>query len=72
MARKIVFLLSFLFIRLLVVAQDNNVEMADTFRANGKIFVVVAVIVTIFAGIIAYLVRFDRKLTKLEKNTNNF
>ncbi|HZH66192.1 MAG TPA: hypothetical protein VEY10_14945 [Flavisolibacter sp.] len=72
MARKIVFLLSFLFIRLLVVAQDNNVEMADTFRANGKIFVVVAVIVTIFAGIIAYLVRLDRKLTKLEKNTNNF
>ena len=72
MARKIVFLLSFLFIRLLVMAQDNNVEMADTFRANGKIFVVVAVIVTIFAGIIAYLVRLDRKLTKLEKNTNNF
>ena len=72
MARKVVFLLSFLFIRLLVVAQDNNVEMADTFRANGKIFVVVAVIVTIFAGIIAYLVRLDRKLTKLEKNTNNF
>ena len=37
-------------------------------RSNGKIYVVIAVIVAIFAGIIIYLVRLDRKLTKLEKN----
>jgi hypothetical protein len=71
MARKIVLLLSALLLQLFLLAQDGKVEMADTFRSNGKIFVVVAVIVTIFAGIIIYLVRMDRKLTKLEKYTNN-
>ena len=53
-------------------AQDSNtVEMADSFRANGKIYVVVAVILTIFAGIILYLVRLDRKISKIEKNQIN-
>jgi uncharacterized membrane protein len=41
--------------------------MADTFRNNGKIYVVVAVLLTIFAGIIIYLVRLDKKITRLEK-----
>jgi hypothetical protein len=44
--------------------------MADAMRDNGKIYVVVAVIVTIFAGIILYLVRLDRKISKLEKNNS--
>ncbi len=48
-------------------AQENSPEMADTMRSNGKIYVVVLVLATIFAGIIAYLVRLDRKITKLEK-----
>lgn len=71
MIRKIKFLLPVLLMCLCATAQQSNVEMADTFRSNGKIFVVVAVIVTIFAGIIFYLVRLDRKLTKLEKNHIN-
>lgn len=66
MARKIILLLSFLFLQLVTIAQEST-EMADTMRSNGKIFVVVAIIVAIFAGIIIYLVRLDRKLTKLEK-----
>jgi CcmD family protein len=41
--------------------------MADEMRSNGKIYVVVAVLTTIFIGIILYLIRLDRKLTKLEK-----
>jgi hypothetical protein len=49
-------------------AQDTQPEMADAMRANGKIYVVVLVLATIFAGIILYLVRLDRKITKLEKN----
>jgi CcmD family protein len=48
-------------------AQENGPEMADKFRADGKIYVVVLVLATIFAGIIAYLVRLDRKISKLEK-----
>jgi CcmD family protein len=46
------------------VAQE--VEMADTLRQDGKIWVVVAVITVVFAGIIAYLVSLDRKIGKLE------
>ncbi|MBS1688054.1 MAG: CcmD family protein [Bacteroidetes bacterium] len=46
----------------------NEPEMADAMRSNGKIYVVVLVLATIFAGIIAYLIRIDRKISKLEKN----
>ena len=46
----------------------TGVEMADRLRADGKIWVVVAVIAAIFAGIIIYLVRLDRQVSKLEKD----
>lgn len=42
-------------------------SMADEMRSNGKIYVVVAVLVTIFIGIVLYLIRLDRKISKLEK-----
>ncbi len=45
----------------------NGIEMADQMRADGKIWVVVAVIAAIFAGIIVYLIRLDRQIGKLEK-----
>ena len=38
----------------------------DFMRSIGKIYVVVAVIVAIFLGLVAYLIYLDRKLTKLE------
>lgn len=43
-------------------------EMADGMRSDGKIYVVVAVLATIFAGIFAYLIYLDRKITKVEKD----
>lgn len=49
-------------------AQTAGPQMADALRSNGKIYVVVFVLATIFAGIFAYLVRLDRKISKLEKN----
>lgn len=49
-------------------AQDGAAEMADALRKDGKIYVVVLVLATIFAGIIALLVRLDRKINKLENN----
>ena len=72
MKRKCYSLLILLFSALASFAQQpsSTVEMADAFRSNGKIYVVVAVILTIFAGIILYLVRLDRKLTRLEKETS--
>lgn len=50
-------------------AQNQSVTMADEMRSNGKIYVVVAVILTIFAGLIIYLVRLDRKISRLEKQS---
>ena len=50
---------------LLSLAQD--VEMADTMRSNGKIYVVVGVIAIIFVGLLVYMVMLDRRLSKLEK-----
>ena len=54
-----------------VTAQTDTtkVEMADGMRANGKIYVVVLVLVTILAGMIFYVARLDRKIGKLEKET---
>lgn len=46
---------------------QGGVEMADRLRADGKIWVVVAVIAAVFIGIIVYLVRLDRQIGKLEK-----
>ncbi len=67
MKHKLISTLFLLLLNLFAFAQNQNVEMADTFRSNGKIYVVVAVILTIFAGIIIYLIRIDRKISKLEK-----
>lgn len=58
----------FMLLSLQAGAQEATPEMADAMRSNGKIYVVVLVLATIFAGIIAYLVRIDRKISKLEKN----
>ncbi|AKD55876.1 CcmD family protein [Spirosoma radiotolerans] len=45
----------------------DGIEMADRLRADGKIWVVVAVIAAVFTGIIIYLIRLDQQLGKLEK-----
>ncbi len=45
-------------------------EMADVMRADGKIYVVVVVLATIFAGIFAYLIHLDRKISNIEKENN--
>jgi CcmD family protein len=51
----------------LLQAQDMDVPMADTFRAEGKIYVVVAVMLVIFSGLVTYLIYVDRKVSKLER-----
>ncbi|WP_421944374.1 CcmD family protein [Pedobacter sp.] len=48
-------------------AQNNGVEMADTLRSDGKIYVVVACIVIILIGLLAYLFSIDKRLKKIEK-----
>jgi uncharacterized membrane protein len=46
---------------------QQNVEMADAFRADGKIYVVVGIMVMSLLGVVLYLVSLDRKMTKIEK-----
>lgn len=64
--RKLIFLTAFIFLSMLLQAQDA--EMADIMRSNGKIYVVIAVMTTILLGVVIYLIRLDRKISKLEKN----
>jgi CcmD family protein len=59
----VVFLVSF-FLSHLAAAQP---EMADTMRSEGKIYVVVAILLIIFVGLIGYLVLLDRKVSRIEK-----
>lgn len=47
------------------VAEDT----AGLMRSNGKIYVVVAVVVTILLGLFAYVFNLDRKISKLEKKS---
>ncbi len=45
---------------------DKNIEMADYLRRSGKIYIVVAVVLTIFVGVLIYLFYIDRKITNIE------
>jgi CcmD family protein len=44
---------------------ENSIMVSE-----GKIYVVLAVCVTIFAGIVIYLIRLDRKISALEKKND--
>ncbi|HEY9004653.1 CcmD family protein [Ohtaekwangia sp.] len=67
MERMLKSLLAFVALTLSVTAQaQSDVQMADTMRADGKIYVVVSIIVIILIGLIAYLFLMDRKVKKLE------
>jgi len=66
--KKIFTLLFMLLMMAVSYAQTStNVEMADTLRNSGKIYVVVSVIAVIFLGIATYLIYLDKRLSKLEK-----
>lgn len=67
MTKKILSLL-FILSTLCVGAQSINTapEMADSMRANGKIYIVITVIAMIFAAIIAFLIYIERRLNKIE------
>ena len=45
----------------------QEVASENLFRESGKIYVVVSVLAIIFLGIFVYLVKLDRKISKLEK-----
>lgn len=71
MKKSIKYLLAIFLICLSDFTFAQNAEMADTFRAEGKIYVVVAIILIILTGLITYLFLLDRKLNKLEQMINS-
>lgn len=64
--------LSLLFITTTGVAQPTAVDtVADKgfMVSNDKIYVVMAIVVTILAGLIFYVARLDKKISRLEKES---
>jgi protein-S-isoprenylcysteine O-methyltransferase Ste14 len=47
---------------------QGNPGSEDLMRSNGKIYVVVAVCVTILIGLFLYILSVDRKISKIEKD----
>ena len=76
--RKYLLILAFFLLALPGFAQDKQkitpqdyenqeVEMADRMRADGKIYVVVSVVGILLAGVLVYVISIDRKLGQLER-----
>ena len=66
--KKLILLLFCILTSTFTFAQE--VEMADGMRADGKIYVVIAVLLTILLGIILFLIMIDRKISDMEKKVN--
>jgi len=73
--KKYLLSLSAILISYLAFAQEQtssvSVQMAETMRSSGKIYVVVAVLSIILIGLILFLISIDRKIRKLEKEMEN-
>ncbi|MBW0179337.1 CcmD family protein [Sediminibacterium sp.] len=65
--QRISFILFALFLTTSASAQEVAAE-TDIMRSNGKIYVVMAVVITIVAGLFIYVASLDRKISKLEKS----
>lgn len=53
------------------LSNRNTVEMADTLRKSGKIYIVVAVLIMILSGMFLYLISIDRKIGRVEKELDD-
>ena len=65
--KKLLSVLIFLFAYTAIFAQTTDVEMADTMRSSGKIYVVITIIAIIFVGLAIFLFSIDRRVKKLER-----
>jgi hypothetical protein len=64
---KKLFIASFLCLfSIIAFSQENSPTPENMFTSNGKLGVVVAVVITILAGILFYLVSLDKKISQLE------
>jgi len=65
--KKIISIMLLTIVSVAVHAQSATPEPTDLMRSNGKIYVVVAIVVTILLGLFLYVINLDRKISKLEK-----
>lgn len=66
MKKYLIYILNLLLIPFFVNAQGVD----NLLRSNGRIYVVIGVILIIFISIILYLIRIERKIDKLEKQNH--
>jgi hypothetical protein len=74
MSKKYVIAILYCLITALGFAQESatsNPQMADAFRENGKIYVVIAVMAMVFVSAVIYLIFIERRLKKLEDKTKS-
>lgn len=69
--KKILTILTLLLSSLNLLAQNNDIEMADQLRTDGKIYIVVICIVIILGGLLFYLFTMDKRLKLLEKKSGS-
>ncbi len=65
--KKVTTVLVLLFFSFSLFAQSPNNNDLELMRSSGKIYVVVAVCLTILFGLIIYVFMLDRKISKMEK-----
>lgn len=65
--KKVFLAMAFIMIFFSTFAQGERVEMADLMRSNGKIYVVVGVLLIILTGLFIYLFTIDKKIKKIEQ-----
>lgn len=65
--KRILLGLSMLLLGNVVFAQETTTEANDIMKSNGKIYVVMIVVILIVLGLFAYVFNLDRKVSKLEK-----
>ncbi len=67
--RKIISIFAMLFLMTTSLLAQSE-QGTDFLRNMGKMYVVVAVIVTIFVGIVSFLIYLERRISGLEKQIN--
>jgi CcmD family protein len=67
--KKLKYLFLLMMLTSLPTFAQNQVE--EFFRTDDKFYVVVAVLAIIMVGLLFYIIRLDRKITHLEKNTKH-
>jgi hypothetical protein len=70
--KRVCFIVMFFLFRSVLQAQTTSVSATssvdDTMRSHDKIYVVMAVCLTILVAFFLYLIRIDRKVSKKEKS----